>query len=145
MTYATQLLIICPLVFLAGFIDSVAGGGGLLSTPAYMMAGLPMHNVLATNKVMSSTGTSIAALKYIKSGKIQWSTAIISAVLSFAGSFTGSQIALRIDQNILKAGFTFILPFIAFFVLFNKKGDSGVQKAFGIRLYITAADRKSVV
>ena len=52
MNYATQLLIICPLVFLAGFIDSVAGGGGLLSTPAYMMAGLPMHNVLATNKVI---------------------------------------------------------------------------------------------
>ena len=71
MNYATQLLIICPMVFLAGFIDSVAGGGGLLSTPAYMMAGLPMHNVLATNKVMSSTGTSIAALKYIKGGKIQ--------------------------------------------------------------------------
>ena len=66
MNYATQLLIICPLVFLAGFIDSVAGGGGLLSTPAYMMAGLPMHNVLGTNKVMGSVGTSMAAAKYIK-------------------------------------------------------------------------------
>ena len=61
MDFTTQLLIICPLVFLAGFVDAVAGGGGLLSTPAYMMAGLPMHNVLATNKVMSSVGTSMAA------------------------------------------------------------------------------------
>lgn len=121
MNFATQLLIICPLVFLAGFVDAVAGGGGLLSTPAYMMAGLPMHNVLATNKVMSSVGTSMAAAKYVKSGKVEWKTAIISAVLSFAGSFTGSKIALVIDQTMLKKAFTLLLPFIAIFVLFNKK------------------------
>ena len=139
MNYFTQLMIICPLVFLAGFIDSVAGGGGLLSTPAYMMAGLPMHNVLATNKVMSSVGTSMAAAKYIKSGKIQWNTAIISAALSFAGSFTGSQIALLIDQTMLKTAFTCVLPFIAAFVLFNKKSEEGVQKLFGIKMYVAAA------
>ena len=80
MNFTTQLLIICPLVFLAGLVVAVAGGGGLLSTPAYMMAGLPMHNVLATNKVMSSVGTSMAAAKYVKSGKVEWKTAIISAV-----------------------------------------------------------------
>ena len=139
MNFITQLLIICPLLFLAGFIDSVAGGGGLISTPAYMLAGLPMHQVLGTNKVSSTLGTSLAAAKYAKSGKIKWDTAVISAVISFLGSFTGSQIALRIDQNILKTGFTFILPFIAIFVLFNKKNESGIQKVFGIHLYITAA------
>ena len=69
MSYPIQLAILCPLVFLAGFIDSVAGGGGLISTPAYMIAGLPMDNVLGTNKVMSTVGTSMAAGKYIKSGK----------------------------------------------------------------------------
>ena len=135
MNYWVQLLIICPLVFLAGFIDSVAGGGGLLSTPAYMMAGLPMHNVLGTNKVMSSVGTSMAAAKYIKSGKIEWKTAIISAILSFAGSF----IALLIDQTMLKTAFTCVLPFIAAFVLFNKKSEEGVQKLFGVKMYIAAA------
>ena len=139
MGYIQKLLIVCPLVFLAGFIDSVAGGGGLISTPAYMMAGLPMHNVLATNKVMSSTGTSIAAYKYIKSGKIEWKTAIISAVLSFRGSFTGSRIALMVDQVILKRAFTFVLPFIALFVLFNKNADEGVQKLHGTSLYLARA------
>ena len=68
MTYFTQLLIICPLVFLSGFIDSVAGGGGLISTPAFMMAGLPMHNVLATNKVSACIGTGTATAKYVKTG-----------------------------------------------------------------------------
>ena len=138
MNFTIQLLIICPLVFLAGFVDSVAGGGGLLSTPAYMMAGLPMHSVLATNKVMSSVGTSMAAAKYVKSGKVEWKTAIISAVLSFAGSFTGSKIALVIDQTMLKKAFTLLLPFIAIFVLFNKKDDNPVQKLYGTKLYIAA-------
>lgn len=41
-------LIVCPLVFLAGFVDSIAGGGGLISLPAYMFAGIPVHNAIAT-------------------------------------------------------------------------------------------------
>jgi len=139
MTIFTQLLIICPLLFLAGFIDSVAGGGGLISTPAYMLAGLPMHEVLGTNKVSASLGTALAAGKYIKSGKVHWNTAIISAILSFAGSFTGSQIALMIDRTKLKTAFTFILPFIALFVLFNKSADEGIQKLYGVKMYIAAA------
>ena len=44
-------LIVCPLVFLGGFVDAVAGGGGLISLPAYMIAGLPVHNAIATNKL----------------------------------------------------------------------------------------------
>ncbi|MFR6111972.1 MAG: TSUP family transporter [Dialister invisus] len=43
-------IIICPLVFLAGFVDAVAGGGGLISLPAYIIAGIPVHNSIATNK-----------------------------------------------------------------------------------------------
>lgn len=139
MQFLGKMLIICPLVFLAGFIDSVAGGGGLISTPAFMMAGLPMHNVLGTNKVMASVGTSMSAAKYIKNGKIHWKTTIISAVLSFLGSFAGTKIALIIDQVLLKKAFTFVLPLIAIFVLFNKKSEEGVQKLFGAQLYIAAA------
>ena len=43
-------LIVCPLVFLAGFVDAIAGGGGLISLPAYMCAGIPVHHAIATNK-----------------------------------------------------------------------------------------------
>ena len=48
-----QYLIICPLVMLAGFIDAIAGGGGLISLPAYMIAGIPVHHAIATNKMSS--------------------------------------------------------------------------------------------
>lgn len=139
MNFTMQLAIICPMVFLAGFIDSVAGGGGLISMPAYLMVGLPMHNVLATNKVMTCVGTGMAAGKFAKSGKVQWKTAVISSLFSFVGSFTGSQIALLINQDTLKKAFTMVLPFIALFVLFNKNSNEGVQKLFGAPLYITAA------
>ena len=50
-------LIVCPLVFLAGFVDAIAGGGGLISLPAYLIAGIPTHTAIATNKLSSCTGT----------------------------------------------------------------------------------------
>ena len=46
----TQYFIICPLLFLGGFVDSIAGGGGLITLPAYLLAGLPPHLALGTNK-----------------------------------------------------------------------------------------------
>ena len=65
-------LIVCPLVFLAGFVDSIAGGGGLISLPAYMFAGIPVHNAIATNKLSSSTGTVVSTARLIKNKKVDW-------------------------------------------------------------------------
>lgn len=132
-------LIVCPMVFLAGFIDSIAGGGGLIATPAYMLAGLPMHTVLGTNKAMSIFGTSVSMFRYIKSGNIHWRSAVIAAIGSFLGSAVGSRIALMIDADALKTFFVFLLPFIALFVLFNKnKGDDNSRLLSGSKLNIVA-------
>ena len=60
----TKYLIICPLIFIAGFIDAVAGGGGLVSLPAYMITGIPVHNCIATNKMSPFMGTSVTTAKY---------------------------------------------------------------------------------
>ena len=54
------------MVFLAGIVDSIAGGGGLISLPAYLMAGLPPHMAVATNKLSSSCGTTVSAFRYLK-------------------------------------------------------------------------------
>ena len=54
----TQYLIICPLLFLGGFVDSIAGGGGLITLPAYLLAGLPPHLALGTNKFSSAIGAA---------------------------------------------------------------------------------------
>ena len=60
-----HFLIICPLVFLAGFVDAVAGGGGLISLPAYLIAGFPVHFAIGTNKLSSGMGTLIATAKWL--------------------------------------------------------------------------------
>ena len=61
-------LVVCFFVFLAGFVDSIAGGGGLISLPAYMIAGLPVHTAIATNKMSSFMGTSVSSFYYMKKG-----------------------------------------------------------------------------
>ena len=65
-----QYLIVCPLVFLAGFVDSIAGGGGLISLPAYIIAGVPAHFAIGTNKLSSTLGTSISTWRYLKQGRL---------------------------------------------------------------------------
>ena len=65
-------LVVCPLVFLAGFVDSVAGGGGVISLPAYLIAGVPIKLAAGTNKFANGFGTMMASFKYISSGNIDW-------------------------------------------------------------------------
>ena len=61
-----QYLIVCPLVFLAGFVDAVAGGGGLISLPAYLIAGFPVHFAIGTNKVSSAMDTTLTTVRSTK-------------------------------------------------------------------------------
>ena len=78
-------LIVCPLVFLAGLIDAIGGGGGLISLPAYLLAGVPVHQAIATNKLSSTCGTALATVKFIKEGLVNWklaAPAIVVAMLS---------------------------------------------------------------
>ena len=74
------LLLICPLIFLGGFVDSVAGGGGLITLPAYMMAGVPVHFAAGTNKVVNGCGSATASVKFFRSGKIRVHAALCAAL-----------------------------------------------------------------
>ena len=69
-------LLVCPMVFLAGFVDAIAGGGGLISLPAYMLSGLPPSWAIGTNKMSSSMGTTLATFRFMKNGYIELRTAI---------------------------------------------------------------------
>lgn len=117
----TTLLIVCPLVFLAGFVDSVAGGGGLISIPAYIFAGLPVINAYGTNKFSMCFGTSVSALKFFRSGHVNIKTALYSGAGALVGSWLGASLAMIMDEKILKLCLMFILPIAAGFILFNRK------------------------
>lgn len=118
-----KLLIICPLVFVAGFIDSIAGGGGLISLPAYLIAGLPPHNAIATNKLSSCSGTIITVAKFAGAGCIPWRESLVGIPFALAGSWIGTRIALSLDDSIFKMILLVILPLTAAYVLLSRGLD----------------------
>lgn len=83
---------------LAGFIDSIAGGGGLLLIPALLFAGIPPQTVLGTNKFASTMGTSVAFLNFVRNGKVVWRIAAAGILFSLTGSLLGSKTIL-VFQN----------------------------------------------
>jgi len=85
-----SLLLLFGLLFLASFIDSIAGGSGLISLPAYMLTGMPVHYALGSNKFTAAGGTLIALGNYLKNGMLEWKVAAVSAVFSFLGSTVGT-------------------------------------------------------
>lgn len=115
-----MLLIVCPLVFLGGFVDSIAGGGGLISLPAYMFAGLPVHFAYGTNKFSSCSGTLFSSIRFIKSRNIYYKSIAVSVVCAIAGSFIGARAALAMDEIYLKYCLMVLLPAIVVFMLFKR-------------------------
>lgn len=113
-------LIVCPLLFLAGFIDAIGGGGGLISLPAYLLAGLPVHQAIATNKLSSSCGTTLATFRFIKNGLVNLKFAIPSVFTAVLGSSIGAKLSLLAPDGIMEKLLFIMLPIAAFIVL-NKK------------------------
>lgn len=116
----TQFLIVCPLLFLAGFVDAVAGGGGLISLPACMIAGLPVHYAIGTNKLSSAMGTAVATQQYARRGYIPWKQAGFYVVCALIGSGTGARLALMIADDVFRIIMLVILPLTALYVMRTK-------------------------
>lgn len=115
-TYA----IVCPLIFLAGFVDAVAGGGGMISLPAYLLVGLPVHIASGTNKVVNATGTALASWRYYKTGNMDFRLAVVSAVGALAGSTIGTRVALYLDAAVFQTIILVALPLVALILFFKK-------------------------
>ena len=117
---AKTFLIVCPLLFLAGFVDSIAGGGGLISLPAYLLAGLPTHAAIATNKLSSACGTSLSTARFVKNRLIDFRLAVPGIVAGIVGSTLGARLSLLADEELVRRLLLFVLPVAAFIVL-NRK------------------------
>ena len=109
-----------PAVFAAGIVDAIAGGGGLITLPVYMLVGLPPHQAIGTNKMSSCMGTTIATYRFAREGYIKWRMAIFAIAFALAGSYTGANISLMISNRMFKILMLFILPVVAWFVLRTK-------------------------
>lgn len=139
-SYEMMLMIICPLVFCAGFVDAAAGGGGLISLPAYVFAGIPIHIAYGTNKFANCIGTSIASVKFFKSGNIKIKPGILSVVGALIGSWFGTKLVLFLDEKYLRYCLMIILPIVAVFLLFNRTfgSEDNIKELKNKKLYFLA-------
>lgn len=114
------LLIVCVLIFLAGFVDAIAGGGGLISLPAYLFAGFPVHTAIGSNKFSSCAGLASAGIKYLKEGKVRMSVALWSALGCIIGAGAGTRLGLFFSERTLHMIVLVALPIVAVFLATRK-------------------------
>ena len=85
----SQMLVLFACVFLGGLVDSIAGGGGLITLPAYYAVGIPAHMALGTNKFANAIGTLTASVRFFKEKQINIKVALIAAAGALVGSPLG--------------------------------------------------------
>ena len=131
-------LIICPLVFLGALVDAVAGGGGLITLPAFLIAGVPGHLALGTNKLSSAMGTIVSTYRLWRAGFLNIRKSLPAIVCSLTGSVVGANLALLVPERVFGLLLVGLLPFAAFFVLSkrttlsNEDGDIAPKKQLAI-------------
>ena len=127
-----MFLIVCPLLLLTGFVDSIAGGGGLISLPAYLFAGLPVHMAIGTNKLSSVCGTSLTTLRFVRRGLIRRELALPGIAAAMLGSGLGSRLSLLTDERIIRGVLFAVLPLAAFIVLNPRFFPEGEERDFTV-------------
>ena len=114
--------------FLASLIDSIAGGGGLLTTPAMLLVGISPLNTLATNKFQSCFGTFTSTYNYYKNGLLTEPRRFLYFFLSFGGSMVGTFLVSRISNEVLESIIPILLISAAVFFILNR-GPSTSNKS----------------
>lgn len=112
------LLVLALVGLLAGFVDAIAGGGGLISLPALLSVGLPPVGALAANKAQAWLGTAIAAITYWREGLVDIPRLVPAIIATFCGSLLGAFIVQRIDTSRLAIAVPVALIAIAAYFLF---------------------------
>lgn len=109
--------IVCPMLFLAGLVDAIGGGGGLISLPAYLFAGVPVHQAIATNKMSSTCGTCLTTVQFIRKGLVNWHLTLPTIAAAIAGSSLGANVSVAVEDAMMEKVLFLILPVVAFIVL----------------------------
>jgi len=113
----------------AGFIDAIAGGGGLISVPALLWAGLPPQMALGTNKMQSTWGTLMAVRKYAKAGLVSWPQVRLTVLITFVSAMSGAWVVMSISNAVLKMIVPWMLLCIAVYVLLSPSLGKTAAKA----------------
>jgi len=123
------LFLVCASSFLAGFIDSIVGGGGLIQLPAMLILfpNLPIATILGTQKFASCAGTTIAVQRYARHVTFDWPTILPAAISAFLFAFLGARIVSLLNPASLRPVVLVLLVVVAIYVFFVK--DLGIVHA----------------
>ncbi|MDO4998123.1 MAG: TSUP family transporter [Neisseria sp.] len=120
MELTLQLLsLLFAVAFVAGFVDAMAGGGGLLTLPVLMLTGMPTVSVLATNKLQSSAGSLSASITMIKKGLVRPKEMKTALLLAFVGSALGTILVQLSPPDFLKKALPIVLALVGVYTLFS--------------------------
>lgn len=114
-----NLLFLCTAGFLAAFVDSIAGGGGIISVPAFLVAGIPPHVALGTNKFSSTCASLTSSIKFMQSGKVDFKILKFLIPFTFVGALLGVNTVLSINAKYLNTIVLVLLLLVGGYSLFS--------------------------
>ncbi len=117
---AKMYFIVLPFVFLAALVDSISGGGGLISLPAYTMAGLNYDFASGNNKFSSTFGTLVATVRYFKNKRILLIPALCAICGSLPCSYLGTRAAIRLGDGFMRIFMLIAAPTVGVIVALNR-------------------------
>lgn len=117
----TWIIVFILTGFIAGYIDSIAGGGGMIQVPVLLLSGIPPIFVLASNKMASLFGTLMATIKYAISKKISWKIVSIAILPCLIASFIGSKLVMYVSDDIIQWAILLSIPIALLFLLKKSK------------------------
>lgn len=134
------LVVLIGAAGLAGFIDAIAGGGGLIALPALLWAGIPPLQALATNKLQGSFGTATAAFSFARKGYLDWRSLWLPVIMTLIGAATGTLLVQLLPNNLLERLIPVLLVLFALYFMFSRRvGDADAAQRVGISAFAVMA------
>ncbi len=116
------IILLCIAAFLAGFIDAIVGGGGLIQTPValILLPNLSVSTIIGTLKIPAFSGTSFAANQYMKKVNMNWKLLLIMMLLAFPSAFLGSTLLTYVSNDFMKPLLLVVLSLLFVYTYFQK-------------------------
>lgn len=133
------IIFLCLASFVAGFVDAIVGGGGLIQTPIalVLLPNISIASVIGTLKIPGFSGTSMAAYQYLKTTKVDWRLFLIMAFVSFVFAYLGSSLLNIMQNDFMKPLLFLVLILLLLYTYFKKDfGQFQIEKLTHKQIYI---------
>ena len=117
---------LCVISFIAGLIDAIAGGGGLIALPAFLAVGFPPHYIMGTSQCSTIPATILTTVQFAREGKVHWPSALICLPACIVGALLGAKLNIVTPEHVLRIIMVVLVPVVALVVL-GKRESMGEQ------------------